>query len=133
MQSQRFALQELLKQFLLMHHYCTSIFLFHKQVKTANWHFSYMKSLPISCSYFLVFLSLDHLMVILTFDFFYRSDSNAFFSDFLSLYLQLFYYIICFRQITLLYLCKIICSDRICLVRYRPIPTPSCVTASGDR
>ena len=87
-------MQELLKQFLLMHHYYTSIFLFHKKVKTANWHFSYMKSLPISCSYFLVFLSLDHLMVILTFDFSYRSDSNAFFSGFLSLYLQLFYYMI---------------------------------------
>ena len=31
MQSQRFALQELLKQFLLMHHYCTCIFLVHKK------------------------------------------------------------------------------------------------------
>ena len=33
-QSQRFALQELLKQFLLMHHYCTSIFLSHKKVQS---------------------------------------------------------------------------------------------------
>ena len=33
-QSQRFALQELLKQFLLMHHYCTGIFLFHKKVQS---------------------------------------------------------------------------------------------------
>jgi len=30
-QSQRFALQELLKQFLLVYRYCTSIFLFHKK------------------------------------------------------------------------------------------------------
>jgi len=30
-QSQRFALQELLKQFLLMYRYCTSNFLFHKK------------------------------------------------------------------------------------------------------
>ena len=33
-QSQRFALQELLKQFLLMYHYCTSSFLFHKKVQS---------------------------------------------------------------------------------------------------
>jgi len=33
-QSQRFALQELLKQFLLVYHYCTSIFLFHKKVQS---------------------------------------------------------------------------------------------------
>ena len=33
-QSRRFALQELLKQFLLMHHYCTSSFLFHKKVQS---------------------------------------------------------------------------------------------------
>ena len=32
-QSQRFALQELLKQFLLVYRYCTSIFLFHKKEK----------------------------------------------------------------------------------------------------
>ena len=31
MQRQRFALQELLKQFLLVYRYCTSIFLFHKK------------------------------------------------------------------------------------------------------
>jgi len=30
-QSQRFALQELLKQFLLVYRYCTSNFLFHKK------------------------------------------------------------------------------------------------------
>ena len=34
MQSRRFALQELLKQFLLTHHRCTSIFLFHKKVQS---------------------------------------------------------------------------------------------------
>ena len=33
-QSQRFALQELLKQFLLMYLYCTSSFLFHKKVQS---------------------------------------------------------------------------------------------------
>ena len=31
--SQRFALQELLKQFLEVYRYCTSIFLFHKKEK----------------------------------------------------------------------------------------------------
>ena len=34
MQSQRFALQELLKQFLLVYHHCTSSFLFHKKVQS---------------------------------------------------------------------------------------------------
>ena len=33
-QSQRFALQELLKQFLLVYRYCTSNFLFHKKVQS---------------------------------------------------------------------------------------------------
>ena len=35
-QSQRFALQELLKQFLLVYHYCTSSFLFHKKSHYIN-------------------------------------------------------------------------------------------------
>ena len=34
MQSQRFARQELLKQFLLVYHHCTSSFLFHKKVQS---------------------------------------------------------------------------------------------------
>ena len=33
-QSQRFALQELLMQFLLVYHYCTSNFLFRKKVQS---------------------------------------------------------------------------------------------------
>ena len=38
MQSQRFALQELLLQFLLVYHYCTSSFLFRKKCKASALH-----------------------------------------------------------------------------------------------
>ena len=40
-QSQRFALQELLKQFLLMYLYCTSSFLFQKKIQPIFYYFSF--------------------------------------------------------------------------------------------
>ena len=98
-QSQRFALQELLKQFLLVYRYCTSIFLFHKKVQSQRFAmctatvraFSYsIKKRPLlfcerrSDRFFSVIDSCQNLCFINLFVLFFSNDTE--FKNFVSLH-----------------------------------------------